>query len=241
MKGGKIQKHSYGLLLYTGTADDRKYLLVQNRDSEAFIYFFLAWNMEKWNENYLMRVVRGFSRDELNRLLNYPFDLIYTDLYVNHVKGTFQRQHNRARANYNYFHSRNDWVRMCQNAPTTEIKWGFCKGRIETGEHPHTCALRELKEEVGMSADGIHVRSDLNPVHYKNEKPLFKTSVSVCLFPSECPTEAPIKYQHFENTIRCVSVSNEILHARWSSVNDAALLLPQHLFRLLYEFHINTI
>lgn len=241
MKGDKIQKHSYGLLLFTGAEDDRRYLLVQNRDSEAFIYFFLAWNMEKWNENYLLRVVRGFSRDELNRLMNYPFDVIYSDLYVNHVKGTFQRQCNRARANYNYFHSREDWVRLCQNAATTEIKWGFCKGRVENGEHPHTCAFRELKEEVGISADGIIVRNDTDPIQYKNEKPLFRTSVNVCLFPAECPEPIPIAYQKFQDTIRCVSVSNEILHAKWASISDAALMIPHHLFRLLYEFHINTI
>lgn len=235
-----IQKHSYGVLLFTGSKKNRKYLIVQNRDSESFIYFFLAWNMERWNEHYLLKVVKGFSRDELNRLLYYPFDLIYTDLYVNHIKGTYQRQYNRAKFNYTYFHSRTDWVKLCQNVTTTEIQWGFSKGRIESGEHPYSCAIRELQEEVGIVENDIILHSTMNPIHYKNEKLLFRTFVNVCLFPAECPYELPVIYQQFANTIRCMSVSNEILHARWVSLEEAFFLLPNSLYRLLYEFHITN-
>lgn len=239
-KKATIQKHSYGVLLFTGKGDNRKYLIVQNRDSESFIYFFLAWNIERWNEHYLLKVVKGFSRDELNRLMHYPFDLIYTDLYVNHIKGTYQRQYNRAMFNYNYFHSRKDWVSICQNVPTLEIKWGFSKGRIENGEHPYECAIRELQEEVGIVENDIVLHSNMNPITYKNEKTLFKTSVNVCLFPAECPCQLPVIYQQFENTIRCMSVSNEILHARWVSLEESFFMLPNTLYRLLYEFHIAT-
>lgn len=235
-----IQKHSYGVLLFTGNGENRKYLIVQNRDSEPFIYFFLAWNIERWNDNYFLRVVRGFSRDELNRLLYYPFDMIYTDLYVNHVRGTFQKQYKRALSNYNYFHSREDWLKLCHNIQTTEIMWGFSKGRIESGENPYTCALRELKEEVGVDEKDIVISPHLSPVYYKNEKLLFHTNVNVCLFPAECHQQLPIIYQQFPNTIRCMSVSNEILHARWVSLKDAFFLLPPPLYRLLYEFHLSS-
>lgn len=232
-----IQKYSYGVLLFTGKDKQRKYLLVQNRDSESFIYFFLAWNIEKWNEPYFVKVIKGFSRDELNRLLYYPFEIIYTDLYVNHVKGTFRRQYNRAMFNYNYFHSRKDWIQLCYTIQPTEIKWGFSKGRIENGEHPYKCAMRELQEEVGIS-ENIVLHPTMNPIHYKNEKLLFKTFVNVCLFPAECPHELPVVYQNFKNTIRCMSVSNEILHAKWVSLEEAFFLLPPSLYKLLYEFHL---
>jgi 8-oxo-dGTP pyrophosphatase MutT (NUDIX family) len=242
MKDSKkiIQKYSYGVLLFTGKGEERKYLLVQNRDSESFIYFFLAWNMERWNDHYLLRVVQGFSRDELNRLLHYPFDLLYTDLYVNHVEGTFQKQHRRALWNYNYFHSRKDWVKLCQNVATTEIPWGFSKGRLENGENPYTCALRELREEVGILEKDVDLQPYWNPLHYVNEKKLFNTYVNVCLFPAECPSELKVVYQTFANTIRSMSVSNEILHARWSTLEEAFFLLPSPLYKLLYEFHITT-
>lgn len=237
-----MQKSSYGVLLFSGEGDNRRYLLIQNRDTEAFIYFFLAWNMEKWNNSYFMKVIRGFSRDELNRLLFYSFDILYTDLYVNHEKGTFQKQYDRALSNYNYFHSRKDWYHLClQNVQTFEIKWGFSKGRIEPDEHPRYCALRELKEEVGIDSDQFDFRNDLPTIHYINEKPLFKTSVHVSLFPAKCTHPINIQYQQFNNTIRCISVSNEILHARWVDIEEAFLLLPNHLYRLLYEFHITTI
>ena len=236
----KIQKYSYGILLYTGkTKETRRYLLVQNRDTEAFIYFFLAWNIEKWSDNYMMKVLSGFSQDELNRLLFYPFDLLYTDLYVNHKKGTYQKQYDRAKNNYMYFHSRKDWVKLAHTIKTREISWGFSKGRIEPNEDSYTCALREMKEETGIDPDQIMIYKDLKPIQYINEKILFKTQVNVSLFPAEASEEIPIKYSFFQNTIRCMSVSNEIMHARWVSAHDAVFYLPTFLYRVLYEFHIS--
>ena len=234
------QKYSYGVLLYTGSSKkDRKYLLIQNRDTEAFIYFFLAWNMEKWNDNYFQRVIRGFSRDELNRLLYYPFDILYTDLYVNHKKGTYQKQYDRALYNYEYFHSRGDWKKICQTIPTQEIRWGFSKGRIEVNEDPHHCAMRELEEETGIAPSDIHLEKNMSSIHYINEKNFFKTAVHVTLFPARTRSdeEIPIQYNIFPNTIRCVSVSNEILHARWTTMEEAFFLLSTPLYRILYEFH----
>lgn len=242
MKDSKriIQKYSYGVLLFTGKGEERKYLIVQNRDSESFIYFFLAWNIERWNSHYLLKVIKGFSRDELNRLLYYPFDLLYTDLYVNHIQGTFQKQYKRALFNYNYFHSQKDWVKLCQGIQTTEITWGFSKGRLENGENPYTCALRELREEVGILEKDVILQPQRNPIYYVNEKQLFNTYVNVCLFPAECSCELWIEYQNFDNTIRCMSVSNEILHARWVSLGESFFMLPSPLYRLLYEFHLTT-
>lgn len=235
------EKQSFGVLLFTGKDYDRKYLLIQNRDSEAFIYFFLSWNMNRWTDQYLCKVIRGFSKDELNRLLYYPFDLLYTDLYVNHQRGTFQKQYDRAKSNYDYFHSRKDWVVLAQNCPTTEIKWGFPKGRIEPTESPFECALRELREEVDIHQDQIKFQEDQSPVSYLNEKSLFRTIVHVTLFPAECLSPISFCYKHFENTIRCKSISNEVLHACWFSIEEALTLLPQHLSRVLYDFHLRKI
>jgi 8-oxo-dGTP pyrophosphatase MutT (NUDIX family) len=233
-----VEKKSYGILLYTEKDGDRRYLIVQNRDTEAFIYFFLAWNIKKWTDHYMLKVIRGFSRDELNRLLYYPFDMLYTDLYVLHKKGTFQRQYDRAQANYNYFHNRKDWIRICHNVSTTEIKWGFSKGRIEPNEDPQTCALRELWEETGINSENIQIIPD-KEIQYMNTKPLFNLNVRVTLYVAKCPEEIPIQYKMFENTIRCRSVSNEILHARWVTIEEAIFLLPSNLYRFLYEFHQN--
>lgn len=242
MSGGrkKIEKFSCGILLYTEENNEKRYLLIQNRDTEAFIYFFLAWNMEKWNNNHMMRVLHGFSRDELNRLLYYPFDMLYLDLYVLHKKGTYQKQYDRARSNYDYFHSRTDWIKMCHNITTSEIPWGFSKGRLENNETPVMCARRELLEETGIDPDQITIIPD-KQISYINEKPLFKMDVNVVLFPAKCDSAIPIQYKTFENTIRCRSISNEILHAKWATIEEAFFLLPQKLYRLLYEFHQNWI
>lgn len=233
------EKKSFGILLYTeAEKDQRKYLIIQNRDSEAFIYFFLSWNMERWTDSYLQKVLRGFSKDEIHRLLFYPFEILYTDLYVNHKQGTFQKQYERARANYQYFHSRKDWCCIALNTPTSEIKWGFPKGRQEANEPPLHCALRELKEEVGILHYHIKFITNHPTLHYVNEKILFKTRIDVNLFPATCNAPLEIPYKYFPNTIRCRSVSNEILHAKWVDIQEASIFLTPNLYRLLCEFHL---
>lgn len=235
------EKQSYGVLLFSsGPKDQRKYLLIQNRDSEAFIYFFLSWNMNRWTDSYLIKVLKGFSQDEINRLLFYPFELIYTDLYVNHKKGTFQKQYDRAKSNYEYFHSRKDWVQISMNLPTIEIKWGFPKGRIEPGEDPFECAIRELREETDICLTEEVRPSNYSVLSYMNEKTLFKTLVSVTLFPVQVMKPFPIQHKDFQNTIRCRSVSNEVLHAKWVGIQEVSLFLPPNLYRLLYEFHLRS-
>ena len=82
--------YSYGLILRF----ENEYLLVQNRDTEAFIYFFFA-NIMKWTESYCTRVFRQFSADEKLRLLYYPFHLLYVDLYLHYNPKAYKKQYNQ--------------------------------------------------------------------------------------------------------------------------------------------------
>lgn len=219
------QKKSYGCCLRT---PDDHYLLIQNRDSEAFIFLFMARNMPSWEFRFFKRVICACSREEIERLLYYPFEKVYFDLYVNHQPNTFVRQVKQAQRNYQYFHSRKDWFDFALKCTGTPILWGFPKGRIEEGESPQTCALRECQEELSLHKQnhGLYheieqsIEQTTESIVFEAYKSFFQFCVLVSLFPIAVSQAYEIEYQNFPNALRPVSVSNEVLHARWVHVSQ---------------------
>lgn len=241
MSGRKI-KYSYGVLLHRFREQD-EWLVIQNRDHEAFIFFFLAWNIEKWSDSFAKYVFSGFSLDEKHRLLYYPFSYIYKDLYVNHQDGTFVEQYLRAERNFNYFHSRNDWKHLILRTSFLPSWWGFPKGRIEENETEWECAKREFEEEVGLSSTILLPTEPPDTVlEYTISKRHSSIDVYTRLFfvhldPS---INVSISYQHFPQAIRSVSVSNEVLHSRWMTTDECQHSLHPVVMKQLFHFIQNS-
>lgn len=211
-------KRSYGLCIYTPR---RSFFVIQNRDSEAFIFFFMIRNLEKWDFSRFRRILSHCTRDEIDRLLYYPFDRVYSDLYVNHKPGTFEDKIRIARKNYELLHSRSEWFSFAMTCPGKPISWGFPKGRIEKNETPLDCAIREFQEETNCVDTRLLQRlrdsaSSQNTLSFTKYKPFFRFTVVVELFCVCLPNEFVVPvYSHFPHALRPVSLSNECLHGRW--------------------------
>jgi 8-oxo-dGTP diphosphatase len=50
---------------------------------------------------------------------------------------------------------RDDLLLIQRNRPPSEGLWTLPGGRLEAGEPPEACALRELKEELGLTVYGL--------------------------------------------------------------------------------------
>lgn len=217
-------KYSYGIIL---KCQDR-YLIVQNRDSEAFIYFFFA-NIQHWKEYRFKQLFSSFSVDEKERLLYMPFHDIYMDLYVNHVPAKHHNKYLNAEKNYNYLHNHEHLLNLLKQSFHRPIPWIFPKGRIETGETEVDCAIREFHEETCLSLDLSVV--DVNKyIEYKQYKRFYHFELTTKLFIVEVPNILKIKYQRFDGLIRTLSVSNEILFATWAREDE----LKHYLYGTLY-------
>ena len=68
-------RHSYGILLYARST--RQFLVIQNRDSQAFLFFFMIRDLGTWSTDRIISLMRGCTQDEIQRLLFYPFEDVY--------------------------------------------------------------------------------------------------------------------------------------------------------------------
>lgn len=218
-------KCSYGILLRCGD----RYLIVQNRDSEAFIYFFFA-NIRKWSHYRFKQLFSAFSQEEKDRLLYMPFHDIYMDLYVTHDSTKHHQKYVNAEANYTFLHSDQTLLSILKHSFTRPISWIFPKGRIEKNETETECALREFEEETCLTVDPTLI----NPhryIEYKQFKRFYNFELLTRLFIVDVPEMMPIRYQRFDNLIRSLSISNEILYATWAYEHE----LKDYLFSTLYH------
>lgn len=139
---------SCGIFMYD--EDREKFLVIQNRDSQAFLYFFMIRGIETWETNRLISLFDQCTHDEIQRLLFYPFPVLYLDLYLHHDPVRYHKQEKLAYTNYRYFHSRKDIQSVVMKLRGTPILWEFPKGKLEKGEKHFVGACREFKEETGI-------------------------------------------------------------------------------------------
>lgn len=240
------KKMSFGVFLYSPETDT--FLVMQNRDSQAFLFFFMIRDIEAWSVPRIRDLLEQCTHDEIQRLLYFPFHEIYHDLYLKHDPVKYQRQERQAFTNYRYFHSRKDLQAVARMIRGQPIPWEFPKGRHEPGEQPLETALRELKEETGIELEldlggkiGKNVLS-FAMMKFEKPKPFLRHSVLVQLYgisvypKSVEERDRMIQYQDFDGAIRSRSVSDECLHARWVTMDEAEILLPLYLFHTLLRW-----
>jgi 8-oxo-dGTP pyrophosphatase MutT (NUDIX family) len=200
-----------------------EFLLIQRRDSLGFIDI-VRGKYKHDDYDYIKQQVRGMTLLERERILMTPFDTLWEDLWGPPVEGS---NHYRSEKEV----SRIKLEKLRSGTPSLESiiqetmqiwltpEWGFPKGRRDVGESEYACALRELKEETGLTeCDIIPVKN----MHTISELFFGSNRIQYChkYYVFFAPDEKDIVYDKTNSHMR-----QEIGDLRWCSVNEGLQLI----------------
>lgn len=207
-------KKSYGLLVYHKYKKCNKYLLVQRRESYAYIQsclYFLFFSEQK-----RINLLNEITNAEVERILTNSFSILWNDLHSNCK--TYHYYVSKRRASYNIFLIKNRYKYILENRYNKthlniQLKWSVPKGGCNKNELPIKCAFREFTEETNMSTEHLELQKHINPIQIN----IFH---KICLFYIVKCVELPtIQYQQ-PTLNHTKSISNETCDVKWFSIKE---------------------
>lgn len=139
------------------------YLLIRRRDSLAYVDF-LRGKYKLENPAYIQQLLNDMTRDERARLIQNTFDDLWNHLWNHQHTHQYRRERDVAKHIFNTLRDTGDvYGRLLRKyveettTEWTEPEWGFPKGRRGLGEPHIACALREFKEETGLTEKHLHI------------------------------------------------------------------------------------
>jgi 8-oxo-dGTP pyrophosphatase MutT (NUDIX family) len=142
---------SCGVICLRRYNDDIQVLLIRRKDSLSYVEF-VRGKYKPSDPHYVRQLVDGMTKLERERIVNKEFSDLWKNMWIS-------KSYRRHRPEYDKSFSRFEAVKVnirkyIVDNPMLgwdEPEWGFPKGRPNKNETTHECAMREFREETGIS------------------------------------------------------------------------------------------
>lgn len=197
-----------------------QYLLIQRRDSLGYIDI-MRGKYKIDDIDYISKQIHGMTRDEQERLLSVPFDTLWEQLWGPPSEGSNPYKNEKETSRVKLMTLRNTLPDIIKSVnmswPTPE--WGFPKGRRDPYESEYMCALREMKEETGLTEKDVIPIKNIDTI---KETFFGSNNIQYChkYFIMYVPNNKEIVYN--SNNIH---MFQEIGDIRWCSLDEALSLI----------------
>lgn len=183
---------SYGIICYKPFYDKTtnsvypKYLMVQRKDSLCYVEF-IRGKYDLKNKDYILKLFAHMTEEERKNIHNAPdFETLWNSMWCRGINST--NEHNTKNFNkefkeatekfnmlsqgYSIITSDNgtlttinlDYILQNTKSIYNETEWGFPKGRRNINEDDIACAVREFREETGITMRNIRISRDIKPL-----------------------------------------------------------------------------
>jgi 8-oxo-dGTP pyrophosphatase MutT (NUDIX family) len=205
-----------------------EYLLIQRRDSLGFVEI-MRGKYKLQDIDYIRRQLLGTIQTERERLLSMPFDELWCGLWgitTDQQGQSYKSEKEMSRTKLEtlrlgYLHEETgETISLKTLLATLPCKWetpewGFPKGRRDYRESDFQCALREVKEETGLTDKDICPIRNLNPIQ---ESFFGSNTIHYC-------HKYFIAFVHSQKSIEMDStnehMSREVGNISWYSLDEA--------------------
>lgn len=200
-----------------------EFLLIQRRDSLGYIDI-VRGKYKSGDYEYIKQQIRGMTATEQERILTIPFDILWEDLWGAPTEGSnhYRNEKELSRAKLEGLRSGSPTLEAIVkevNQKWETPEWGFPKGRRDVGESEYACALRELKEETGLTETDVIPVKNMDTV-----RELFFGSNRIQYCHKYYIFFAPDKKDVVYDTNN-VHMLQEIGDIRWCSVDEGLRLI----------------
>jgi ADP-ribose pyrophosphatase YjhB (NUDIX family) len=205
-----IVKKSVGVILYDKSG--KNVLLVQKRHSYAYTDFVMG-KYHKNNRRSLLTRVNNMTIHEKLLLRSLNFEMMWYHLFLTSEKTPL---YYRCLAKFtNSFLSKNiKFFKSILSGSTRSIDlmWEPPKGRISSDESNLSCAIRELKEETGISLNSYQI---VKGEKVKKAIIIDKIKYVIYYYVARCKDDVRPTY-NMNNPIQAIEISG----AKWIPVKD---------------------
>ena len=154
----KLPITSYGVVLFREVNFDLEFLMLRRKDSFGYIDF-VRGKYSIYNIEHIQNIVNEMSIQEKERLLNEPFDKLWTMMWGNTSNSQYKNEEISSSKKFELIKNgvQIDGEKITlqniidkSNTSWIETEWEFPKGRRNYQEKDIDCALREFEEETGI-------------------------------------------------------------------------------------------
>ena len=151
---------SYGIILYRKINNKYNYLLVQRKDTYAYVEF-LRGKYRLNDVKYIKNLITNMSVDEIKKIETLNFEELWNLLWLSKAKNNrFQKEFDNSKQK---FEKLKEGLKIGDQEYSFEIiskkikkfkkdsEWGFPKGRKKMSESIKYCAMREFEEETNYN------------------------------------------------------------------------------------------
>lgn len=163
---------SYGIMLFKYELNEFKLLLVQRKDSIAYIEF-IRGKYSTTNTAKLFNILENITKTELSNILNYDFDYLWNTLWSSNIDSTslkkFEKEYSSSLKKFNFIKSKSNSINIYDiitvlHVSYNETEWGIPKGRRNLNELDIEVANREFQEETNLTEDDYTIIPSLSPI-----------------------------------------------------------------------------
>ena len=163
---------SYGIMLFKYELNEFKLLLVQRKDSIAYIEF-IRGKYSITNTTKLFNILENITKTELSNILNYDFDYLWNTLWSSNIDSTslkkFEKEYSSSLKKFNFIKSRSNNINIYDIISVLQIQyneteWGIPKGRRNLNELDIEVANREFQEETNLTEEDYTIIPSLSPI-----------------------------------------------------------------------------
>jgi 8-oxo-dGTP pyrophosphatase MutT (NUDIX family) len=150
--------------IHNTCSDSIQFLLIQRKDSLAFVEFIRGKYNSSDNE-YIIRLLKGMTQSERDKLLTNTFEELWNSVWgENSASKSHKNDYDISEKKYSTI--KHELSELIKHNPSkwTEPEWGFPKGRRNPHETDINCAAREFQEETGLKRSEFNIIQNTIPI-----------------------------------------------------------------------------